>query len=99
MSNLPSVTFPVWQTKHLARKIGSISAPYSTGSFRFRSIGMIGTRSFLGSCAEAASLNAARARSVRIVSVRMEILGWVGLFAFGERVRQQSESWRGGSVN
>ena len=35
MSNLPSVTLPVWQTKHLFLKIGSISAPYSTGDERY----------------------------------------------------------------
>ena len=48
MSNLPSVTLPVWQTKHLLAKIGSTSFEYSTGSFRFRSIVGIGGRS-LGS--------------------------------------------------
>src|SRR5687768_12706574 len=80
MSNLPSVTLPVWQTKHLFLKTGSTSAPYSTGVVRLRStVGMGGrSLSFFGSwaAATAASVTAAKSVGYRIGS----FLGNVGYY-------------------
>src|SRR4029079_13447783 len=78
MSNLPSVTLPVWQTKHLFLKIGSISAPYSTGMVRLRSTVGMGGKSFFGSWAARAAVRVMAASSVseRMVrSSRIRVFG------------------------
>src|SRR5437868_14979733 len=78
MSNLPSVTLPVWQTKHRFLKTGSMSRPYSTGSVRLRSTVGIGGKSlsFFGSWVVAAW--ATKTIRANAVNRRMGNLGCIG---------------------